>query len=184
MKKELEKTNNRGMADKTLFEKKRNRAIFCMGINSALRVSDIRTMNLIDVFKENLSFQEIVDGNEQKTKKYKEFVLTYTLQEELANYICYYLSILYDIRIGIDKINLEKLSDQEREQVKEIVKTKPLFPSERTSEYLSRQQIYRILNQAAANIGLEKIGTHTMRKTFRLLVLSKDKRYCYAPKNA
>ena len=41
MKKELEKCNTKGIADRRTFERKRNRALFCTGINTALRVSDL-----------------------------------------------------------------------------------------------------------------------------------------------
>lgn len=166
MKRELEKCNNKGVAEKTYFEKKRNRAIFCTGINTALRVSDLTALDLIDVFKEDLTFRTTVGATEQKTKKYKEFAINDKLKEELTKYICCYFHILYDLRIGIDSINLEKLNDQEREQVKEIVRTKPLFPSERTNEHISRYQVDRFLKSSAEKCGLENIGTHTMRKTF------------------
>ena len=171
MKIELEKCNNKGVAEKTVFEKKRNRAIFCTGINTALRVSDLTALDLIDIFKEDLSFRTTVGATEQKTKKYKEFAINDKLREELTKYICCYFYILYGIGIGIDKIDLTRTTEQEREQIKEIVRTKPLFPSERTEEHISRYQVDRILKSAGAKCGLENIGTHTMRKTFRLLVL-------------
>lgn len=41
-----------------------------------------------------------------------------------------------------------------------------LFPSQKTGKPMTRVQAYRILNQAAEKIGLEEIGTHTLRKTF------------------
>lgn len=41
-----------------------------------------------------------------------------------------------------------------------------LFPSIKTKKALTRVQAYRILNGAAREVGLEKIGTHTLRKTF------------------
>lgn len=40
-----------------------------------------------------------------------------------------------------------------------------LFPS-RKGGYISRVQAYRILNEAAREVGLEEVGTHTLRKTF------------------
>lgn len=42
----------------------------------------------------------------------------------------------------------------------------PLFKSYRTKQNMGRVQAYRILNFAAAECGLEEIGTHTLRKTF------------------
>lgn len=164
MKQELEKTNNSGMAERTFFEKKRNRALFCLGINSALRVSDIVTLDLKDIFYDDLTFRDVM-GTEQKTKKYKEFPLTNTLQEEMADYICNYLGIVFDIHLFEIK-DYYNLSTADKERIKEIINKCVLFPSERTDHYLTRVQVYRILNAAAKKIGLEKIGTHTMRKTF------------------
>lgn len=166
MKRELERCDTKGIADRRFFERKRNRALFCTGINTALRVSDLTSLDLIDIFKEDLTFRTTVGATEQKTKKYKEFAINDKLKEELTNYICCYFYALYGLGVGIDSINLEKLNDQEREQVKEIVKTKPLFPSERTTEHISRYQVDRILKSAGERCGLENIGTHTMRKTF------------------
>jgi integrase len=40
-----------------------------------------------------------------------------------------------------------------------------LFPSQKTGKPISRVQAYRLLNKAANEIGLDEIGTHTMRKT-------------------
>lgn len=166
MKKELERCDTKGIADRRFFERKRNRALFCTGINTALRVSDLTSLDLIDIFKEDLTFRTTVGATEQKTKKYKEFAINDKLKEELMNYICCYFYILYGIGIGIDTISLDKLTDQEREQVKEIISTKPLFPSERTGEHISRYQVDRFLKASAEKCGLENIGTHTMRKTF------------------
>lgn len=41
-----------------------------------------------------------------------------------------------------------------------------LFPSKKGNGPITRIQAYRILTDAAKKIGLEEIGTHTMRKTF------------------
>ena len=41
-----------------------------------------------------------------------------------------------------------------------------LFPSRKGDSYISRVQAYRILNEVADKLGLEEIGTHTLRKTF------------------
>lgn len=41
-----------------------------------------------------------------------------------------------------------------------------LFPSRKGDKPISRVQAYRILNTAAEKVGVEEIGTHTMRKTF------------------
>ncbi|MDQ0230245.1 tyrosine-type recombinase/integrase [Metabacillus malikii] len=42
-----------------------------------------------------------------------------------------------------------------------------LFKSKRTNEPISRQQAYRVINEASRQAGIcEPIGTHTLRKTF------------------
>jgi integrase len=41
-----------------------------------------------------------------------------------------------------------------------------LFPSRTGSKAITRVQAYRILNNVATKLGIEEIGTHTLRKTF------------------
>ncbi|WP_312880163.1 tyrosine-type recombinase/integrase [Paenibacillus phytorum] len=41
-----------------------------------------------------------------------------------------------------------------------------VFRSKRTGVPIKRIQVYRILNQAANEAGLNEVGTHTLRKTY------------------
>jgi len=41
-----------------------------------------------------------------------------------------------------------------------------LFPSRKGSGPIGRVQAYKVLNTAARKVGLDEIGTHTLRKTF------------------
>lgn len=41
-----------------------------------------------------------------------------------------------------------------------------LFPSRKGDKPISRIQAYRILNEVAEKLGVQEIGTHTLRKTF------------------
>lgn len=41
-----------------------------------------------------------------------------------------------------------------------------LFPSRQGDKAIGRKQAYNIINNAGRHFGLERIGTHTMRKTF------------------
>ena len=57
--------------------------------------------------------------------------------------------------------------------MKEYLKTReynenePLFISRKNKGFLMRQQAYKIINDVAKSVGIkEKIGTHTLRKTF------------------
>lgn len=74
---------------------------------------------------------------EQKTGKTKRFMINDQLRNDINKYI-------------------QGMNDEEY-----------LFQSnKRYNRPLSRVQAYRILNKAAANVGLKEVGTHTLRKTF------------------
>lgn len=74
---------------------------------------------------------------EQKTGKQKRFLINNQLREELNKYIV-------------------SMSEEEY-----------LFQSRKgINKPISRVQAYRILNKASDKIGLEEVGTHTLRKTF------------------
>ncbi|MGL4803480.1 site-specific integrase [Paraclostridium dentum] len=75
--------------------------------------------------------------NEQKTKKQKRILINSNLKKDIDEY-------------------MYKMEDDEY-----------LFKSRKgNNSPLSRIQAYRILNQAAKNLNLSEVGTHTMRKTF------------------
>jgi integrase len=74
---------------------------------------------------------------EKKTGKVKRFLINPYLKQDLDKYI-------------------QNMKDEEY-----------LFQSRKGSNTpITRIQAYRILNNAAAVVGLEEIGTHTLRKTF------------------
>lgn len=108
--------------------------MFVLGINTGLRVSDILTLKVNDIYKK--SHIIIV---EQKTRKNKRFLINDKLQNEVSSYI-----------------KRNNLTDDMY-----------LIQSRKgDNRPVSRVQAYRVLNQAAAVLGLDEIGTHTMRKTF------------------
>ena len=115
----------------------RNHAIFVLGINSGLRVGDLLNLKVCDVFN-GQKIKDRIAIREQKTNKYKNFPLSNTVKKALKEYF--------------DSANLSP-DDY-------------LFKSEKGGK-LSRIQVWRILHGAAKTAGMnEKIGTHTMRKTF------------------
>lgn len=73
---------------------------------------------------------------EQKTGKLKRFKINNELQEHICKFTI----------------------DKER--------TAFLFQSRRGTDRIHRVQAWKILNSAAQEVGLEEIGTHTLRKTF------------------
>ena len=74
-------------------ESYRNLLLFCVGINSGLRISDILKLNVGDV--KNKDYISII---EKKTKKYKKFPINIKLKNMFQKYtqdkmkICHYLA--------------------------------------------------------------------------------------------
>lgn len=115
----------------------RDYCLFVLGINSGLRISDLLPLRVVDVMESGKIKDRIV-VREQKTNKTKDFPLAKSVQKALKNYI-----------------------------VEESI-TGVLFTSRKgENQPLTRQQAYRIINDAARTAGItDKIGTHTLRKTF------------------
>lgn len=116
----------------------RDLLFFVLGINTGLRISDLLSLRVQDVW----------DGT--KTRKFllikdfhtgieKAFYLNRSVERELKTYLA--------------------LVDLDQEDY--------LFKSKKNKNPITRQQAYRIVNQAAKDAGMTgKIGTHTLRKTF------------------
>lgn len=117
----------------------RDYALFVLGINSGLRISDLLQLTVGDVMQDNGAIRDRISLREQKTGKVKEFPLGATTIKALKEY----------------------LSTRPAKQ------DEVLFPSRKGQGALTRQQAYNILNDAARAVGIqEAIGTHTLRKTF------------------
>jgi integrase len=120
----------------------RNWALFTLGINSALRISDLLSLKVDDVMDENGKIRERIKVKEIKTKKRKDFPFTNKVKEALTEYI-----------------TIEKPTDS-------------LFPSQKSSGIkgsgiVGRSQMNKILSDAAIAIGIkENIGSHSMRKSW------------------
>lgn len=117
----------------------RNELLFVLGINTGLRISDILSLTIRDVlFDNNRSHIEV---REKKTKKKRTIALNKKVRRLIQRYL-----------------ELERSAAKENE---------PLFPSQKGGKPISRQHAHYILNQAAKSIGIsERIGTHSLRKTF------------------
>lgn len=131
-------------AVKALLKRKpRDYAMFVLGINSGLRISDLLSLSLGDVIdqdKKRTQIRERIVLRERKTGKAKSFPLNTSARAALRLYVGTFKDL-----------------DMER----------PLFKSRKgEGRPISREQAYRILRQAAKTAGISNIGTHTMRKTF------------------
>jgi Site-specific recombinase XerD len=111
--------------------------IFKFGINTGLRISDINSLKVMDIFKSKWLFKDHLTINEKKTGKEKKIKLNDTLRKCLYSFVS---------KGGFD------LDDY-------------IFKSQKGG-YLGRIQIYRVLKEAAEVIGIENFGTHSLRKTW------------------
>ncbi len=125
---------------KVLASSLRDSLLFTFGINSGLRIGDILKMKLRDVVDTRghpLPFYEL---RERKTGKAKRIPLSANVQRSVREFAA---------RIDMSPDDY-------------------LFQSRKgANRPISRQQAWHILSQTAKIVGLQdRIGTHTLRKTF------------------
>lgn len=116
----------------------RDLLLFVLGINTGIRISDLLTLKVCDVWEKG---------------QVKEFLYLYDEKRQEGN--------------------LHYLNRKVREELEKYITLTPLkendylFKSQKDDLPITRQQAYRIINQAARDAGvLGKVGTHTLRKTF------------------
>lgn len=117
---------------------KRDYLLFVFGINTGIRISDLLNLQVKDVWDGEKAVDFLCIPKSEKRKEQAIFINT-NVRKALTSYLS------------------EKKMDHDTY----------LFHSNNKTQPITRQQAYRIINQAAKEIGLqEKIGTHTIRKTF------------------
>lgn len=120
----------------------RDFCLFTMGINSGLRISDLLLLKIKDVVDENGKVRSRITLREKKTNKTKDFPISDIAKKAITEYL----------------------------QTRNYKFDEPVFLSKKQNNgkaSLQRDQAYKIINNAAKEIGItEKIGTHTLRKTF------------------
>ncbi|NOU99485.1 tyrosine-type recombinase/integrase [Paenibacillus sp. LMG 31457] len=121
----------------------RDYCLFTLGINSGLRISDLLKLKVSDVIDISGEIKERIYIREKKTNKVKDFPISKVANEALKEYLTNRKDLSYD---------------------------EPLFISRKQytgKASLQRDQAYKIINNAAKSIGIkDRIGTHTLRKTF------------------
>ncbi len=120
----------------------RDYCLFTLGINSGLRISDLLSLIISDVIDETGRIRERITLREKKTNKTKDFPLSNIAQKAITDYL----------------------------KTRKYEYNEPLFLSKKKNAgkaSLQRDQAYKIINNAARSVGItERIGTHTLRKTF------------------
>lgn len=116
----------------------RDLLLFVIGINTGIKISDLLFLKVNDVW-DGKRVKEYLSIKEDPNHEYKTFYLNNRVKEVLKNYL------------ASSQLNLGDY----------------LFKSKRDEKPISRQQAYRIINQAAKEVGIPgNIGMHTLRKTF------------------
>ena len=116
----------------------RDYVLFTLGINSGLRISDLRLFTDTDVKTPQGKIKERISLREQKTGKDKNYPINVSARKALEEYLG-----------------------------KSIPTGASLFPSRKGGTPITREHAYRIINAAARAVGItDNIGTHTLRKTF------------------
>jgi integrase len=133
---------------KKILEQKRRRdkLLFIMGINMALRIGDLLSLSVGDILDGTGQISRTIHLREQKTGKSKRLPINSSVKSALTNYLAE--------RAGCDP-------------------AEPLFLSQKGGT-LSRSQAWRILKEAGESVGLKNIGTHSLRKTFGYHVYKKS----------
>lgn len=117
----------------------RDYAMFVLGINTGLRIGDLKAFIISDFIK-NGKISDRIYIHEKKTGKEKIFRINDTARKALQEYLA--------TRPGVQPDKL-------------------LFPSREGGKMLTSQQIRNIILDAARAVGVnEAIGTTTLRKTF------------------
>ena len=130
----------------------RNELLFILGINVGLRISDILKLKVRDLTKSNTKApKDYVIITEIKTRKTKKFYIGDIVKKVIENYLKENNNPGFDTYIFLSKKGVNRP--------------------------ITRQQAYRIINNAAELLGIVErndkgnlihgeIGTHTLRKTF------------------
>ena len=133
--------------------------IFLFAIHTALRMGDVLTTRLQDVWDENtLSIKPTCPILESKTGKIADLDFSEELRKELKDYI---LTIP-------DRTPYTPLFPSQKVQSKSIPldkNGKPVVSVKDDTGCLSRKSMWRILHQIGEELNIEHLACHTARKT-------------------
>lgn len=129
----------------------RDYLLFIVGINTGLRISDIRVLKVSDVLNKDKTPKNHITIIEQKTGKLKKFRINDSLSREIIEY------------------------------TKNMEMDEYLFYSRKgINKPITRVQAYRILKEVAKKIGLEEIRNAHIKKNFSVITfIRKQKMWQY-----
>jgi integrase len=117
---------------------RRNYTIFQVGKATLLRVSDVLALEYDDVFNDDGTVKEETYIHDKKTGKGNHLYL-YPVEKDLKEY-------------------KQWLDDHG-------IHSKWLFPSSENDKHIDPHQFYKVMKKVGDLLGINYLGTHTMRKT-------------------
>lgn len=133
----------------------RNYTVFQVGKATLLRVSDVMKLKKSDVYDKSGNIKKLALTIDKKTKKPNRLYLK-PIRKELINYRNW-------------------LQNYEAETGELVFKSKWLFPSlRRPADHLEGHSFYKIVHAVGLSMGIDWIGSHTMRKTGALMVYNQS----------
>lgn len=118
---------------------RRNYTVFQVGKATLLRISDVMKLRWVDVFNENGTVRQNAFIHDQKTGKANLLYLKPVQTDLLA-----YQAWLQENRLASDW----------------------LFPSiQHPDQHITEKQFYKVMSKVGDLLGINYLGTHTMRKT-------------------
>ena len=137
----------------------RNYMIFLFAIHTALRMGDVLTVRLQDIWDEQtLSIKPSCPILESKTNKIADLDFSDTLRKELKDYI---LTLP-------NRTPYTPLFPSQKTKSKSIPKNNkgiPTPPDKDNTGCLDRKSMWRILHQIGETLDIEHLACHTCRKT-------------------
>jgi len=117
----------------------RDYVLFVIGINTGLKITEMLSLKVEDLIDDKHEVKSFLQIPQKDGLPMKEVYVNEQVRKAVRHFV--------------------------KEQ--ELLSTDYLFASAKTKLPISRQQAYRIVHDAAKEVGIEgKIGTNSMRKTF------------------
>lgn len=133
----------------------RNYTVFQTGKATLLRVSDVMKLKKEDVYDDHGNVKKIALTTDKKTKKPNKLYLR-PIRQELINYRNW-------------------LQNYQADTGELVFQSKWLFPSlRRPANHLDGHSFYKIVHKVGLSMGIDWIGSHTMRKTGALMVYNQS----------
>lgn len=116
----------------------RDLLLFVFGINTGIRVSDLLSIKVTDIW-DGERVREFLYLRDEKSDETSAHYINHVVQGELEKYL----------------------------SIHDFNESDYLFRSKKSNQPITRQQAYRIIHNAAKEVGIpDNIGMHTLRKTF------------------